>query len=117
MPDACTVTAGSLMVMIPAVPPLPIAAMSPLTQGVFATPSVQLAAVVLHVPLPSAAAVGELPLASQVNVWPCANFTNSGARANARQAARLQRLPLRVRIISLLQCGVSCTINGIAVGG
>ena len=59
------------MVMVPAVPPLPMAAMSPLTQAKLLMPSVQLDGVtVFQFPLPSTGVAGVPPLESQVRVCP-----------------------------------------------
>src|SRR5581483_11533124 len=86
IPDAWTVPAGESIVMMPAFPPLPMFAKSPSIQGKLLAPSVQLAAVVFHVPPPTVATVGELPLASHVSCCPSATWLVKPA-ANASMAA------------------------------
>src|SRR4051812_33863963 len=81
------------MTIVPAAPPLPIAATSPFTHAWLTTPSDQLAIAVLQLPLPSTGDAGLAPLASQVSVWPSATLAqNAAVIAVARKIDRLPRL-------------------------
>src|SRR5262245_21220417 len=92
MPLAVTVPEPSLMVMVPAVPPLPMAAMPPLTHVKSLTPSDQLALVVVfQFPPPSVGAPGLAPLASHVSV--CAPAEAAQIPMTGK-AAKAMSLPL-----------------------
>src|SRR4051794_40823799 len=96
------------MVTVPAVPPLPMAAMSPFTHMKSLAPSDQLAfVVVFQFPLPSLGAVGLVGLASQVSVCPIddavQNAETTGTAANTMNLPfRCERVPLRILMITLL---------------
>src|SRR5437762_459348 len=97
MPLAVT---GASIVIVPAVPLLPIAATSPLIHAVSLVPSDQFRPVeVFQFPSPSVGAAGFAPPASHVSVCPNDGLANSpaatGANAMTRKFARL-RLSLRM---------------------
>src|SRR5215217_2013328 len=85
MPAAVTVPDASLMVMVPAVPPAPIVATSPLTHVALVRPSVQfvLSTSVFQNPLPSTGAAGVAPLESQVCTCPNETVGKSAAATGA----------------------------------
>src|SRR6476659_6996119 len=88
MPAAWTVPPASLMVIVPAAPPLPIIATSPFTHGRSAAPLDQLASVVVfQLPLPSFGVTGLVGLASHVTLAACIQVVHSGAAAKTATAA------------------------------
>src|SRR4051794_33541130 len=98
MPAAETVPEASLIVMVPAAPPLPMTAVSPFTQAVSATAFDQFRSVVVfQFPLPSLGAAGLAGLASQVRVAAVAGSVQAAAasakicptRAGRRQCRRI----------------------------
>src|SRR5437870_3794554 len=104
IPAAETVPEASLMVMTPAAPPLPMEAVSPLTQVKSVTPSDQLALVVVfQLPVPSLGTPGLTGLASQVRVCPSDGLTHSAADAAAARICAPTRRRF-VRLITLHMC-------------
>src|SRR5690348_9975298 len=105
MPAAETVPAASSIVIVPAVPPLPMAAVSPVSQNESVAPLDQFAsAVVFQLPLPSLGAPGLAGLASQVRMPPKVGMgkaDNAAAVAAAEIARNLPRPAERRRRFTL----------------
>src|SRR3954466_4813851 len=94
MPAALTVPEPSSIVMVPAVPLLPMLAMSPLTQALSAAPLLQFAPVVVfQLPLPSVGVTGLMPLESHVCV--AANVVGANIAATIGVTARASSFDLR----------------------
>lgn len=85
IPAAETVPDESSIVMVPAAPPLPMAAVSPFSQVESAAPLDQFASVVVfQFPLPSVGAVGFVGLASQMRTAACAGLVAAAAMGYRR---------------------------------
>jgi hypothetical protein len=88
IPPAVTLPETSLMVIVPAMPPLPIAATSPFTHVKFEAPSDQFASTeVFQLPLPSTGVSGLDPLESQVSVCPKPGIDQSAPSSGAAAIA------------------------------